>query len=49
MKLSSLNNVLRKLGLVLVVQFQEKLFRVEDPRATHIWIERSTTYDKRIG
>lgn len=47
MKLATINNILRKLGFVFVVEYKTKNCSVVDEPATHMWLERTKTYDAR--
>lgn len=46
MKLSTINNLLEKIGLVLVIGVDENL---NGDIPTQLWIERKTTYTHRCG
>ena len=44
MRLGTINAILHRVGLVLVVSYPTTLL---DETPTRIWIERKSTYDKR--
>lgn len=46
MRLSTINRVLNKMGLVLVVAHADTK---DGPEPTRLWVERQSTYDARAG